>query len=396
MALFATIVLSLPAAPAAAAAPAEHRFWDLGDLPGGASISYSYGLSSRGDVIAGESFSSGSSVHGEGVRWSRTSQTGWEMTGIGFPSSDALNTPAASATANGHWIVGRASFGPPTAPAIDTDAYRWSPSTGFERLGLPPGSVLVAALDANVNGDVIVGYAGPSASYADIRALVWTKSGQGFDVAFLETAYRSQAERVDPDGRIAIGWGASPEAVAAAAAAGGAWDPREAALWRREPSGTVARTWLGASPATVFQSQAHGLCRIRSKTFVVGTSGDFVLGELPVAWTVGAGAPAIEVLPLLPGFSSGAATAVSKSARRIVGTCWTPDFEFETCVWDLDAATDAYVASSLKARLAANGVASADGWTLWSAAGISDDGSILCGSGTDPLFQDRAWAAELP
>lgn len=79
MAFLATIVLSLPAAPA----PAEHRFWALGDLPGGASISYSYGLSSRGDVIAGESFSSGSSVHGEGVSGAATagvaSADGWTL-----------------------------------------------------------------------------------------------------------------------------------------------------------------------------------------------------------------------------------------------------------------------------------------------------------------------------
>ena len=393
-ALVAALAASAPGGWQSAPPAAQHNFWDLGELPGGAAISYAYGISSGGDIIAGESYSAGSSVHGEGVRWRRISPTQWEMKGMGFPAPDALNTPAAATAANGRWIVGRVSFEPPTAPAIDTEAYRWGESTGFERLGLPPGFVITAAWDANASGNVVVGYGGPGPGYADLRALAWTKQGATWTVSFLEPGVHSQAVRVDRDGTSTVGWGASPAAVAAA---GGNWDPREAALWRRDASGSVGRTWLGAAGSTVFQSQAHDVCKVQSSTLVVGTSGDFALGMRPVVWRVGNVGPAtIAELPLPPGFTSGATGAISKSGGRIVGTCWDDDFAFEVCVWDLDPMNGGYAVSILKERLAANGVTAAQNWMLWAAPGISDDGTMLCGSGNDPNFEERGWAAELP
>lgn len=154
------------------------RFWNPGDLPGSITESYAFGISTAGDVISGESFSSLSQVHGEGVYWKRVSREAWQITGIGMPTADALNSPASCTAGNGRSIVGpsivgRASFGPPTAPAIDTDAFRWSPTLGFERLGLPQGFRVAAATIADGNGNVIVGYGGPGPQYTAIRALAW-------------------------------------------------------------------------------------------------------------------------------------------------------------------------------------------------------------------------------
>ncbi len=373
-------------------------FWGLGDLPGGATESYAFGISQAGDVIAGESLSAVSISHGEGVRWQRASATTWQIRGLGLPADDALNSPAAGVSAGGQWIVGRISFGPPTAPGIDTDAYRWSQASGFERLGLPPNFVIAAALGVSARGDVVVGYGGPNASYTALRALVWTKaaarrgSPAGWTVAFLETQYDSQATRVDDSGRLAVGWGNSPAAQAASGTAG-----REAALWVRVAGGAssgVQRVWLGASPNTVFHSQASGLARLPSTLVIVGFSGEFAQTTLPVFWTaVGDARPQLAELPLLPGLTSGAASAISADGRRIVGTCWgvvNGNLEFESCIWEGGAV------SSLGQRLIAAGVTSVAGWSLWSTSGVSGDGTILCGTGTDPNGDLLAWAAELP
>ena len=148
-------------------AVADARFWGLDHLPGGQDISYAYGMSYSGGMVAGESFSSISSVHGEGVAWVRASPDTWLPVGIGLPTYDSLNSPAAGASGNAQWLVGRVSFTTPTAPDVDTDAYRWSETDGFELLGLPAGFKLAAATGANAAGNVIAGYGGPYVGYVD-------------------------------------------------------------------------------------------------------------------------------------------------------------------------------------------------------------------------------------
>src|SRR5258708_13292230 len=122
--LFVGILVSMTNPAGAFHGHSEPRFWGLGDLPGGATISYAYDLSRRGDVICGESFSDISQVHGEGVRWRRESPSHWQMTGMGLPTVDSLNSPASAISGNEHWIVALVSFVPPTPPAIHTDPHR--------------------------------------------------------------------------------------------------------------------------------------------------------------------------------------------------------------------------------------------------------------------------------
>lgn len=367
--------------------PAAH-FFGLGDLPGGATISYAYGISGSGNVIAGESFSAISQIHGEGVQWERLSPTSWQMTGIGLPAGDALNSPAASASADGEWIVGRVSYTSPTAPLIDTDAYRWRLSTGFELLGVPSGFVVAAALGADKHGHVIVGWGGPNPSYSNLRALAWRRVASNWQVELIEPQYDSLAVRVDPVGRIAIGWGNSP----AAGPSG-----REAVYWTRGLAGSWQRHWLGALPNTQFMSQASGIARVGPNHLIVGFSGVFSEVILPTIWRVkGHQLPQIAELPLLPGCTSGSANAISKDGSRIVGNCWDADFVFQASVWDYVPASGSYVVSNLKDRLSALGVTAADDWTLWHTSGVSEDGSVICGSGTNPQGDQEGWAADLP
>jgi uncharacterized membrane protein len=359
-------------------------------LPGGDVISYAYGISDDGTVIAGESFSAISAVHGEGVRWTRTAPGLWEMTGIGLPAADALNSPASGASSDGEWIVGRVSYTAPTNPPIDTDAFRWRPSSGFEMLGVPAGYAIAAAVGADKHAHVIVGYGGPNPNYTDTRALAWTRSSPGWQIETLEPLYESQAVRVDPVGKLVIGWGASP-----AVGPGG----REAVYWTRGPGGVWQRHWLGALPETDFFSQAAAVARVGSRHVIVGYSGDVFAFEniQPVLWRVkGAQLLQMAALPLPGGFTDGSASAISEDGSRIVGNCWNDDFEFEVCVWNGAPGSGAYTVATLKDLLMAEGVSSAVDWFLWAASGVSADGSVICGYGSNPDFNDEAWAAELP
>jgi uncharacterized membrane protein len=311
----------------------------------------------------------------------------WAVSGIGLPADDALNSPAAGVSSNGRWVVGRASFGPPTSSTLDTDAYRWDSASGFERLGVPDGFVLAAATAASAGGEVVVGYGGPRRGYADLRALLWSNRGNGWSVRFLETDYHSEALRADPSGRYVVGWGRSEAAETANGAQG-----REAVLWSSEAQGHPRRIWLGASPASDFFSMPLAIERVRSRIFVLGFTGS---GDpmLPVVWALEPGAtPRLEGLPLPPGFTSGVAAGMSRDGRRVVGNCWgepSGAFEISVCIWD-DG-----VVSTMQDLLTAAGVSSADGWTLWGVAGVSADGTVIFGSGTDPSGEDRAWVAEL-
>lgn len=376
-----------PAGPNSSLGVAAYRFWGLEHLPGGSGISYAYAISATGDVVVGESFSPIAKVHGEGAVWRRSSPQSWQVSAMGLPADDALNSPAAGVSSNGRWVVGRASFGPPTAPTLDTDAYRWSPASGFRRLGAPEGFALVAATGSSDGGDVVVGYGGPIAGYVDLRALAWIRHGADWVVRLLEVSRHSEAIRIDASGRSAVGWVRSETAEAANGANG-----REAALWTTDDPQHVNLTLLGASTGSDFFSMPLGLERLRSTTIVFGFSGS---GEpmLPVVWTVAPGAPVrLAELPLPPGLTSGAVAGMSRDGRRFVGNCWGEPggaFEISVCVWDDGAVW------KLGERLAAAGVTAAQDWVLWGVAGISEDGKVICGSGTDPAGDDRPWVAEI-
>ena len=51
---------------------------------------------------------------------------------------------------------------------------------------------------------------------------------------------------------------------------------------------------------------------------------------------------------------------------------------------------------SIQALLLAAGVTQVQGWQLTSATGISDDGHVICGYGTNPNGKDPGWVATLP
>jgi hypothetical protein len=382
MPLFATIVLSLPRSRCRRSAnillgprrPARRYL-----------ISYSYGLSSRGDVIAGEASrpdraSTARACAGAGPR----RRVGDDRDRI--PSSDALNTPAASALANGRWIVGRAGFTRRPRPRSTRTRTDGAPRRWLRATRLPVGFAVAAALDANVSGNVIVGYGIWTPRARAVRARL-DEGGTGFDVGYLgrRTAPRRSASIPTADrdrmGRLSGSrrrGGRGQRRVGSAR--GGALASRPERHGRADVARGLARDRV-QSQARPVRDPLEDVRRQHERRFHLGE-----LGRVDGRRGAGDRDPAT-----LPGFSSGAPPPYRRRAARIVRTCWTPDFEFETCLWISTRRPTPHVVSSLKARLAANGVASADGWTL---VGGRDQRRRLdpVRIGDDPLFRDQAWA----
>jgi len=365
-----------------APAPQTPLFVELDDLPGGADISYAYAISADGGVVAGESFSALSSVHGEGTRWIR-SGSAWTAVGLGLPPAPPtpLNSPSLGLASDGSVVVGRVSFS--DSPTIDTFAYAWSESAGYRYLPMPaasPAFVEAQAQSATEGGARIVGFGSPEVGYAHPIPLVWNGSiASGWSCEILSPGTEGMALAIDESGRSVVGWTRTPE--------------HEASCWRMK-GGTWRQSRLGALPGDRSYSQAHGLTRANGH-FAVGFSGDPSVLARPVRWRIPDGsAHAIEAIDVLPGFSGGTANAVSKGGKRIVGSCYgeiSGEFVSDSFVWD-----DGLGSRSLKEELIAAGATEVVGWALTSATGISEDGTVICGYGTNPDGIERAWVATIP
>src|SRR5262249_6090920 len=111
----------------------------LGDLPGGANLSYAYSISNDGNVIAG---GAGDADGSDAVRW--VGGAGPFLL-AGVPSD--IGTEAYAISADGSTIAGHASV------QEQRQAFRWSAAGGYEPLGdLPGGAVDSSARGVSGNG----------------------------------------------------------------------------------------------------------------------------------------------------------------------------------------------------------------------------------------------------
>jgi uncharacterized membrane protein len=355
-------------------------------------FSYAYSISGDGQLVIGECNSPTVSVHGEGIRWQRAGSS-WSVVELGLPTTPAgaLNSPAQGVARDRSVIVGRASFGPPTGPAVDTYAWCWTNAAGFKMLPLPPSYPVAQANAATRDGAVIVGLGSPNTDYrSNSRPVVWGGPfTAGWTVALLDNA-EGMANSVDRQGKQVVGW-LRPKSASASIPAGKANNP---ITWSRR-GGSWQEYWLQSLPADSGRGEAEGISS--SGHMAVGYSGVHDVSYAPVCWHIGGSGHPLHVraLGMLPGYTSGIATAVSESGMRIVGFCnrltAAGDFEYEAFVWDEHTGM-----KSLHKLLTAAGVHGADGWPFLAATSISDDGKTICGYGSDPQGVDHAWVASLP
>lgn len=323
----------------------------VGDLPGGATESYAYGVSGDGSVVTG--FALGSEG-AEAFRW--TLDTG--MVGLGDLPGGPFESFGAAISRDGSTIVGEGTL----ASGVRR-AFRWTQSSGMVGLGDLPGGVdLSTALAVSADGAVIVG---GSEGINGLEAFRWTQAGGMVGLGDLPGGlFRSQANGVSADGSVVVGVGysaAGPEAI----------------RWT-SGGGMVG---LGDLAGGAFSSTAFAVSDDGSVVIGLGASAS---GDEAFRWTQAGGMVGLGDLP--------------GGIFRSVPSAMTPDGSVIVGVGS-DAGGDAAFfwnaaggMQSLEQRLTSQSVA-LGAWQLRQATGVSADGRMVVGTGVNPSGLQEGWIA---
>jgi uncharacterized membrane protein len=297
-----------------------------------------------GDLPGGLVASSATAVSADGmvvVGWSYgmsgPEAVRWTDAG-GLQSLGTSTTYAFAASADGSVIVGYASG----------SAFRWTGSTGAQGLGtLPGGGSYSEARGVSGDGEIVVGIADPGDG---TRAAYRWSAATGMQ-AFLTALGGSEAWGVSADGSAIVGIAGSDS-------------------YRFTP-GTGMQLVDPASQ--VFAVSADG-------SVVVG--GDGACGAL--RWTPAGG---VQCLGALPGQNSAYGTALAADGSVVVGWSREP---YRSFIWD-----GTHGIRDLRDVLVTNYGLDLTGWTLDYAFGISADGRVIVGQGTNPCGNQEGWVVIL-
>ncbi len=299
-------------------------------------------------------------------------------------------------------------------------AFRWSPSTGIEDLGVlePEHTFSSASAPAYWGGSIIVGSSGTSP--AEQRAFFW-EQGKGMtpvgppsggstpvtahaQIEDISTACVGQA--VTPGGLVAYvggpgfliampSLGGVPEESAALDAN---WNGNRRAGYSRDPSGRIQAFYWTSFGGTQGIGFLNPTGFQESRARAINYFGDVVVGESsslngPIEafrWP-GPSGTMVGLGDLPGGAFRSAALAVNWgnagiSSLVIVGWSEAADGE-RAFIW-----TEAAGMRDLNAVLAGSGYNFA-GWTLRRATGISAKGKAIAGIGINPLGQTEGWVA---
>jgi len=280
--------------------------------------------------------------------------------GLGYLPGGNLST-AAGVSADGSVVVGYSTS------SLGGQAFRWTEAEGMVGLhDLPGGKFYSTAYDVSADGSVVVGFSG-SESAVDYEAFRWTASNGMIGLGDLPGGeYESRAYAVSADGLVVVGYSES--------------DSGEQAFRWTESEGMsgLGYLWLGGF------SQAYGISPDGS--VVVGRA-SVSNGAVAFRWTDSEGMVSMGDLP--GGSVSGTAYDASTNGSIIVGMSNSFN-DFEAFIWDEDNGI-----RSLQDLLINNYHLDLTGWHLRCAYGISDDGTVIVGSGENPQGQREGWIAVL-
>jgi probable HAF family extracellular repeat protein len=338
-------------------------FQGLGDLPGGAFSSAAYAVSADGKVVVGGSVSSNGT---EGFRW--TKETG--MVGLGDLPGGSFYSYAFGVSGDGSVVVRQSSS------ALGFEAFRWTTTNRMVGLGdLAGGSYSSVAWGVSADGRVIVGESS-SALSPDDETFRWTATNGMVGLGLLAGSNRlSVAYTASADGSVIVGYSYSSNATSGYS---------EAFRWT-QATGTVG---LGDLPGGITNSIAYAVSADGS--IIVGrgisyTDTHGISTEQAFSWTAQGG---IAPLGFIPCDTWSIAHAVSADGSIIVGDPYQGSGD---CVFIWDAQ---HGIRNLHAVLVALGL-NLTGWQLSEAHGVSSDGRIIVGYGTDPAGKTEGWIADL-
>jgi probable HAF family extracellular repeat protein len=308
---------------------ATAAFQGLGDLSGGSFSSLALDVSNDGSVVVGY----GTTASGQqAFRW--TQSTGMVALGS-FTASSASKVSADGAT-----IVGGG----------DSKAFRWTQAGGMEIIPGLSGATSSDAGGVSADGSVVAGTSGG-------QAFRWTQSGGTVGLGYLSGKTSSSTYSVSDDGSVVVG------------ASGG-----QAFRWTQ--SGGMQG--LGYLPGDSSDGWAHNVSPDGS--VIVGTSGSMHAFR----WTASTGTVA---LGSLSGMNVTHPLAASNYGSKIVGASYNNStYLCYAFIWD-----SAHGMRNLKSVLQSDYGLTLTGWTLNAAYGISADGNVIVGQGTNPSGQTEAF-----
>ena len=351
-ALVATMTWGCSSNPTPARATAT--FEGIGDLRGGTFRSEALAISDDGHVVIGRSSSAHSSE--EGFR----KVAGDTLIPLLGPGGTHVAGEPRALTPTGDVIAGK------IVSSGFLQAARWTAATDWAPLpDIPGGGFASQALGMSDDGSVLVGWGSSSAGNESAR---WVN---GSVVAMGDLpggSYNSAAACITADGSIIVGTGYS---------ASGA----EVYRWT---SGT-GMVGLGEIPGGAYNSEPFGMTPDGS--VIVGEAGTSN-GTEAFRWTQAGGFAPLGDFPNGP-FES-IALDVSADGATVVGFGTTAAGP-EAFVWDA-----ANGMRRLKDVLLAAGVSAVADWALTEATGISADGRVIVGNGTNPFGNTEGWIANLP
>lgn len=336
------------------------------------------------------------------------------FTGLGFLPG-GTQSMGLTVSPTGAWVGGLATSG------AGNEAARWNTKTQkLSRLGILPGyqNSLINAFSSN--GTVAVGTA---SSLGTQEALRWTKKGFA-RLGFLPgNQDYSRAQAISADGSVIAGTAIKPGVG------------RQAVIWTRA-KGMVVLGDLGGT----HQSSGSGISA--DGKVVVGatstaTSAAVDTDAIAFRWTKKGGMVA---LGTLPNASTSRATGISANGKVAVGTCST-NGKMQACRWVgtgpaqglgfisgydnsvlwhtsrdgsvavgqahlINAVNQQIVSAAviwdqthglrkLEDVLATDYGISTAGWKIESARGVSSDGKIIAGYGTNPSGKVEGWMVKL-
>jgi len=339
-------ILCFGSALVCAASSASADFRDLGELPGGDYfVSQALDVSGDGGVVVGSGNTvtrlpeGGIVVHEQAIRW----EAGF-LVGI-----ESLGTVYQRTIARGVSYDGSVITGVMYDPSNDS-GFVWD-EAGVVPLGdLPGGSTFSSGRAVSDDGTAI---AGRGTDAITDRAFRWDA---GVITSLGTGSGPSYAYGISGDGATVIGYQQFNGAV----------------LW----DGTVMSVLT--EPPGNFSTRAYGISSDGST--IVGTSLQSA-GEVAVRWLNGVP----ELLGVLPGYETSRALDASGDGSVVVGYCAHPDLPHRAFIWDSgNGMRDLQdVLTDLGEDLT--------GWDLQEAAGISDDGFVIVGTGINPASRARGW-----
>ncbi len=322
-------------------------FLGLGCLPGNFTPeSHAWGVSADGKIVVGSSSSKNGNE--EAFRW--TKADGMQALGglrddkkdkqFGMPR--AINSRAVAVSDDGAVMVGYSEPG-------STRATIWTKNGEIQDLGALPNTFLKnpasSAYGASGNGSTIVG---ESSVDGGDEAFRWTKADGMTGIGRLPGGDqmaggpRSMALAISSDGNTIVGFSSSKLG-------------QEGFRWTKNSDGSVVVGYFDAGNMQAFRwSQADGMKSLEN----------------------------------LKGAKSCTASAISRDGSTIVGGGYAGSSP-EALRW-----TEKKGVESIRQLLIDHGV-DMSGWQLYTATGVSADGTVIVGYGMNPKKNWEAWRADL-